>query len=88
MGAAYVGKELSMPYAIAKRAYDGESASYVTAIRKGGLSIDSVRIWNDRIARDSWQVRKWTSKAAADKAQAQLAGVGGYDDYLVIDLED
>jgi len=77
-----------MSYAIAKRAYDGYSASYVTAIRKGGLSIDNARIFDTCLRIDHWKVRKWKTEESADAALEKLARVGGFDDYEIVQLED
>ena len=46
-----------MAFAIAKRAHDGESAIYVTAIKRCWSSIDNVRIWDNRLNMESWKVR-------------------------------
>ncbi len=75
-----------MHYAIAKRAYDGHSATYITAIKRRGLSIDNKRIFDERLAAESWNVRKWATADKAAAALAVLADVGGYDDYIVVTL--
>lgn len=77
-----------MTYAIAKRGYADDNAIYVTAIRKGGLSIDNVRIWDDRLARESWQVRKFSSHESAARQLSKLATVGGLDDYEIVNLAE
>ena len=81
---------MSTTYAIAKRAYDNESALYVTSIKRGGLSLDNNRIWDDRLVKLhclSAHMRLWPTQAAADKALHQLATVGGYDDYRVVGID-
>lgn len=75
-----------MPYAIAKRSYDGHSAHYVTAIKQRGASLDSRRIFDDRLAAESWDVRQWATEDAAAAMLAILAAVGGYDNYAVVAL--
>jgi hypothetical protein len=78
-----------MPYAIAKRTYDGISARYVTAIRQGGYRMDCVRIEDDqlvKLAHLSVHMRIWPTEAKATAALAKLASVGGYDDYAVVAL--
>lgn len=74
-----------MTYAIAKRGMFDYSF-YVTAIRKGGLSMDNVRIWDDRLTRESWQIRKFLSHESAARQLSKLATVGGFDDYEVVKL--
>ena len=77
---------VTIQYAIAKRAYDGESSLYVTSIKRCWSLIDNKRIWNDRITQEAWQVRKWATQEQAAKALANIADIGGYDDYAVVAL--
>ena len=78
---------MTTTYAIAKRAYDGESAIYVTSIKECWSRIDNKRIWNDRIAQEAWQVRTWPRQELAAKALANIADLGGYDDYAVVVID-
>ena len=75
-----------MAFAIAKRAYDGESAIYVTAIKRCWSSIDNARIWDNRLNMESWKVRTWVRRDLAEKALALIADIGGYDDYSVVEI--
>lgn len=75
-----------MAFAIAKRAHDGESAIYVTAIKRCWSSIDNVRIWDNRLNMESWKVRTWARRDLAEKALALIADIGGYDDYSVVEI--
>lgn len=78
---------MTTTYAIAKRAYDGESAIYVTSIKQCWSLIDNKRIWKDRIAQEAWQVRTWPTQELAAKALANIADLGGYDDYAVVVID-
>ncbi len=75
-----------MAYAIAKRAHDGESAFYVTAIKRCWSSIDNARIWDNQLNLESWKVRSWARRDLAEKALALIADIGGYDDYSVDEI--
>lgn len=78
---------MSTTYAIAKRAYDGESAIYVTSIKNCWSRIDNKRIWNNRITQEAWQVRTWATQELAEKALANIADLGGYDDYTIVAID-
>jgi hypothetical protein len=76
-----------MHYAIAKRAYDGHRARYVTAIKQGGFRVDTSRIEDDqlpKLAHLRVHMRLWPTEAKAAAALAQIADVGGYDDFTVV----
>ena len=76
-----------MHYAIAKRTYDGQSARYVTAIKQGGFRVDTSRIEDDqlpKLAHLRVHMRLWPTEAKAAAALAQIADVGGYDDFTVV----
>lgn len=77
----------AVTYAIGKPAYDGNSIMYVTAVKRGGLSIDNVRIFHDRPF-GMWAVRRWKNPATAERALEQLRNVGGFDDYQIFPLVD
>ena len=59
----------------------------VTAIRSGGLSLDNVRLFHDMsgaiAAHKYWQVRKFSTLKAAERALEKLHNVGGFDDYQI-----
>lgn len=78
---------MTTTYAIAKRAYDGESALYVTSIKRCWSLIDNRRIWDSRITQEAWQVRTWATQEKAAKALANIADIGGYDDYIVVAID-
>lgn len=70
-------------FAIAKDTYCGNAKLFVTAIKDGGRAIDNARVENGK---DPWQARKFKTRSAADKAQADMSARGGYDDYRVVCL--
>ena len=70
-------------FVIGKRAYDGISGVYVTAIREGGRSLDCVRVFDDRRSNELWRLRVWSREETAQRARDRLAELGGYDDYYV-----
>ena len=74
-----------MVYAIAKEAMF-DCQYFVTAIKRGGLTMDNVRFDPNDRHDCRWQARKWKNIAAAEKALASLHIVGGFDDYAIVEL--
>jgi hypothetical protein len=73
-----------MTYAIAKRAMYTEGAHYyVTKIKQGGMRIDNMAYHGSAFP---WSARQFKTREQADKALHQLATVGGFDDYVVVEL--
>jgi len=64
----------------------------VTSIRRGGLSLDNVRLFldpNGEIAGHKyWQVRKFSTLKTAESALQKLHTVGGFDDYSIYERGD
>lgn len=75
---------------IAKKSDNSELC--VTAIRKGGLSLDNVRLLFDYEGKIPghryWQVRKFSTLKSAESALEKLRTVGGFDDYNVYFRDD
>lgn len=64
----------------------------VTSIRRGGLTLDNVRLFfdpNGEIAGHKyWQVRKFSTLKTAESALQKLHTVGGFDDYQIYSRDD
>ena len=64
----------------------------VTSIRRGGLTLDNVRLFldpNGKIAGHKyWQVRKFSTLKTAESALQKLHTVGGFDDYSIYERGD
>lgn len=71
-----------MKFYIAKPSLYG-AAHYVTAIKRGGLSIDNVRYDPDARFDARHLARSWPSAASAGKALDKLHAVGGFTDYAI-----
>jgi len=74
-----------MAYAIAKPGTYG-TRLYVTAIKRGGLSIDNTRF--DPFAKFDARclARKWKKLESAQKALQALHDIGGFFDYQIEEL--
>lgn len=75
---------------IAKKSDDSELC--VTSIRRGGLTLDNVRLFPDIngaiAAHKYWQVRKFSTLKSAESALEKLRNVGGFDDYQIYSRDD
>lgn len=76
-----------MTYAIAKQAMF-DCLYFVTAIKRGGLTMDNVRYDPTDRHDCRWQARKFKSRETAEKALRKLHDVGGFDDYAIVEIEE
>jgi len=74
-----------MAYGIAKPSMY-RNFYYVTAIRRGGLSIDNIRYDPDDRFDARCLARRWKNEASAIKALESMRTVGGFDDYQIVPL--
>lgn len=72
-----------MVFVIGKPAFMDDAVYYVTAIKKGGLSIDNMR---QKPTGRYIHARRFAKRETAQSALDKMISVGAFDDYQIFEI--